>query len=52
MNGYDGEKADSLITHDVFVGPYREFKFITYDALRQPEGQVNYINKSMLFYIN
>lgn len=51
MNGFDGEKAESLITHDVWVGPYREFKFITNDTLRQPEGQTNYINKSMLFYI-
>jgi len=51
MNGFDGERAESLIIHDVFVGPYREFKFIDYDTLRQPEGQVNYINKSMLFYL-
>lgn len=51
MNGFDGEKADSLIMHDVFVGPYREFKFINYNTLRQPEGQTNYINESMLFYI-
>jgi hypothetical protein len=51
MGGYDGEKAESLIVHDVFVGPYREFKFLSNDTLRQPEGQTNYINKSMLFYI-
>lgn len=51
MNGFDGEKADSLIIHDVWVGPYREFKFISYNTLRQPEGQTNYINESMLFYI-
>lgn len=51
MAGYDGERAESLITHDVFVGPYREFKFLSYDTLLQPEGQTNYINKSMLFYI-
>ena len=51
MNGFDGERAESLIIHDVFVGPYREFKFIDYDTLRQPEGQTNYINKSMLFYL-
>ena len=51
MNGFDGEKADSLIIHDVWIGPYREFKFLTNDTLLQPEGQTNYINKSMLFYI-
>ena len=51
MRGFDGQKAESLITHDVFVGPYREFKFVSYDTLRQPEGQVNYINKSLMFYI-
>jgi hypothetical protein len=51
MKGFDGERADSLIIHDVWVGPYREFKFNSYDTLVQPEGQVNYINKSLLFYI-
>jgi hypothetical protein len=51
MKGFDGEKAESLIIHDVWVGPYREFKFNSYDTLVQPEGQVNYINKSLLFYI-
>lgn len=51
MNGFDGQKAESLIAHDVFVGPYREFKFLSNDTLLQPEGQTNYINKSMLFYI-
>jgi len=51
MKGFDGEKAESLITHDVFVGPYREFKFVGSDTLRQPEGQINYINKSLMFYI-
>ena len=51
MRGFNGETAESLIVHDVFVGPYREFKFITNDSLRQPEGQVNYINKSLMFYI-
>lgn len=51
MKGFDGEKAESLIAHDVFVGPYREFKFLSNTTLRQPEGQTNYINTSMLFYI-
>jgi hypothetical protein len=51
MKGLDGEKAESLIAHDVFVGPYREFKFLSNTTLRQPEGQTNYINTSMLFYI-
>jgi uncharacterized protein YvpB len=51
MKGFDGQKAESLIAHDVFVGPYREFKFLSNDTLRQPEGQTNYINKAMLFYI-
>ncbi len=51
MNGFDGEKAESLIAHDVFVGPYREFKFLSNTTLLQPEGQTNYINTAMLFYI-
>jgi hypothetical protein len=51
MKGFDGEKAESLIIHDVWVGPYREFKFTSNDTLEQPEGYTNYINKSLLFYI-
>ena len=51
MKGFDGNKAESLILHDVFVGPYREFKFLSNTTLRQPEGQTNYINTEMLFYI-
>ena len=51
MNGFDGQKADSLIVHDVFVGPYREFKFLSDTTLLQPEGQTNYINTAMMFYI-
>lgn len=51
MKGFDGKKAESLIAHDVYVGPYREFKFLSDKTLRQPEGQTNYINTDMLFYI-
>lgn len=51
MKGFDGQKAESLIIHDVWVGPYREFKFIGNSTLEQPEGYSNYINTSLLFYI-
>ena len=40
MKGFDGENAESLIIHDPFVGPYREFKFDQWGNLVQPEGYI------------
>jgi uncharacterized protein YvpB len=53
MRGFDGEKAESLIIHDVWTGPYKEFKFNTYNTLIEPgtNGYINYINEANLFYI-
>jgi hypothetical protein len=53
MRGFDGEKAESLIIHDVWTGPYKEFKFKTYNTLTEPgvNGYTNYINPANLFYI-
>lgn len=53
MRGFDGEKAESLIIHDVWTGPYKEFKFNTYNTLIEPgtNGYTNYINEANLFYI-
>ncbi len=38
MKGFDGENARSLIVHDPWVGPYREFEYINANTLKQPEG--------------
>ena len=52
MRGFDGEKADSLIIHDVWTEPYQEFKFNTYNTLVEPgKGYINTINESNLFII-
>lgn len=52
MRGFDGEKAESLIVHDVWTGPYKEFKFKTDSTLSEPgRGFTNIINKSNLFII-
>ena len=52
MRGFDGEKADSLIVHDVWTGPYKEFKFKSENTLIEPgKGFINTINKNNLFYI-
>jgi hypothetical protein len=52
MRGFDGEKAESLIVHDVWTGPYKEFKFNTNNTLIEPEtGHINVINPNNLFTI-
>jgi hypothetical protein len=51
MLGYDGEKAESLIVHDPFVGPYREFPYNTNEVLEQPEGYMNYFGNLEPFYV-
>lgn len=52
MKGFNGEKADSLIIHDVWTEAYQEFKFNTVDTLIEPKnGNMNIINKNNLFYI-
>lgn len=52
MRGFDGEKADSLIVHDVWTGPYKEFKFNSYNTLIEPgKGFINVINPNNLFTI-
>lgn len=53
MRGFDGKSAESLIVHDVWTGPYKEFKFKTYNTLIQAgtNGYDNYINPDNLFYI-
>lgn len=51
MKGFDGENAASLIAHDPFVGPNREFEYIDQSTLRQPEGYTNPIGVIMPFYI-
>lgn len=38
IKGFDGVKAKSLIVHDPWVGPYREFEYINENTLKQPEG--------------
>ncbi len=52
MRGFDGEKAESLIVHDVWTGPYKEFKFNTNNTLIEPDtGHINTINQNNLFII-
>jgi len=52
MKGFDGKKADSLIIHDVWTGPYKEFKFNSNNTLMEPgKGFINTINTNNLFYI-
>jgi len=52
MRGFDGENAESLIVHDVWTGPYKEFKFNTYNTLIEPDsGYINTINPNNLFII-
>ncbi|MCL5411219.1 MAG: C39 family peptidase [Patescibacteria group bacterium] len=51
IRGYDGKDAKSLIIHDPYVGPNREFTFITGRTLRQPEGFTNYIGTLRPFYV-
>lgn len=51
IKNYDGHKADSLVVHDPFVGPYREFNYIDEKTLKQPEGYYNYIGILQPFYV-
>lgn len=51
IRGYTGTSAKSLIVHDPFKGPYREFKYINNDTLQQPEGFYNPIGHKKPFYI-
>jgi hypothetical protein len=51
IRGFDGEKAASLIIHDPYVGPNREFFYQSSKTLRQPEGFTNYIGHVKPFYL-
>lgn len=53
IRGYNEETktAKSLIVHDPFRAPYREFEFINSHTLRQPEGYYNPIGIINPFYI-
>jgi len=52
LKNFDGEKAESLVIHDVWTKGYQEFKFHTNDTLVEPgNGNINVINKALLFYI-
>lgn len=51
IEGYNGTKANSLIIHDPYVGPYREFELLSSNTLRQPEGYVNTIGILDPFYV-
>jgi len=51
IKNFDGTKAESLIIHDPYVGPYREFKYLTEKTLKQPEGFTNYIGTLSHFYV-
>jgi len=51
IKGFNGETAESLIVHDPFVGPYREFKYYNASTLMQPEGYYNPIGTLKPFYV-
>lgn len=53
IKGYSSETktAKSLVVHDPFREPYREFEFINSHTLRQPEGYYNPIGIINPFYI-
>ena len=51
IKGFNGETAESLIVHDPFVGPYREFKYSDASTLIQPEGYYNPIGIIKPFYV-
>jgi hypothetical protein len=51
INEFDGKNAKSLIVHDPFVGPYREFEYVDNDTLLQPEGYYNTIGFVKPFYL-
>ena len=48
---FDGENAKSLIIHDPYVGPNKEFTFEGTFRLKQPKGYINYIGTLKPFYI-
>src|SRR3989338_596782 len=51
ITNYENGKAKSLIAHDPYRGPYREFVYIDENTLLQPEGNTNYIGILDPFYI-
>ena len=51
MKDYENGKAKSLIAHDPYRGPYREFVYLDENTLLQPEGNTNYIGILDPFYI-
>lgn len=53
IKGYnkDTKTAKSLIVHDPFKAPYREFEFVNNHVLKQPEGYYNPIGIINPFYI-
>ncbi|RJR27369.1 hypothetical protein C4561_02340 [candidate division WWE3 bacterium] len=51
IRNFDGKTAESLIVHDPYVGPYREFKYINETTIKQPEGFNNYIGILDPFYV-
>src|SRR3972149_8359704 len=51
IKDYENGKAKSLIVHDPYRGPYREFIYLDESTLLQPEGNINYIGILDPFYI-
>lgn len=51
IKNFNGTTADSLIVHDPYRGPYREFKYYNETTLIQPEGNMNYIGTLKPFYL-
>jgi hypothetical protein len=38
MIGFDGKNAQSLVIHDPWTGPYKEFKYVDADTLIQADS--------------
>jgi len=51
IKNFNGTTAESLIVHDPYRGPYREFKYYNKRTLVQPEGYLNYIGTLKPFYL-
>lgn len=51
MKNFNGTTAESLIVHDPYRGPYREFSYYNETTLIQPEGNLNYIGILKPFYL-
>lgn len=51
IKGYKDGRADSLLVHDPYWGPNREFAFVDRQNLMQPEGYLNPIGWVQPFFI-